>query len=150
MKESFFHISNMNRSFKNVKLDILVDFICYNQLGIIVITSKVVSPSDLQIIENYIKNVKNINTSAVDIPCLLQSKSYLKIIGIPYYSQNNPQKCLSSNNVKEIIKQNQIFNNIILTSKPQVIKILPKLDMSIIWVDIWDVQSESKTKGLIN
>ena len=49
-----------------------------------------------------------------------------------------------------ILKQNQIFNNINLASKPRVIKVLPKLDMSIIWIDIWDVQSKSKAKGLIN
>ena len=49
-----------------------------------------------------------------------------------------------------MIKQNQIFDNIVLTSKPYVIKVLLKLDMSIIWVDIWDVQSGSKAKGLIN
>ena len=35
-------------------------------------------------------------------------------------------------------------------SKPRVIKVLSKLDMSIIWIDIWDVQSGSKAKGLIN
>jgi len=52
--------------------------------------------------------------------------------------------------VEDIIKQNQIFNNIVLVSKPQVIKALPKFDMLIIWIDIWDVQSGSKAKSLIN
>ena len=55
-----------------------------------------------------------------------------------------------SNDIEVIIKQNQIFNNIILASKPHVIKVLLKSDMSIVWVDIWDVQSGSKTKRLIN
>ena len=64
--------------------------------------------------------------------------------------QDNSQKCLLFNDVKEIIKQNQIFNNSILISKPWVIKILSESDMSIIWVDIWNVQSGSKAKGLIN
>jgi len=27
---------------------------------------------------------------------------------------------------------------------------LPKLDIAIIWLDIWDIQSGSKAKGLIN
>ena len=49
-----------------------------------------------------------------------------------------------------ILKQNQIFNNIKLAFKPRVIKVLPKLDMFIIWIDIWDVQSGSKVKSLIN
>ena len=57
---------------------------------------------------------------------------------------------LTPNDVEGIIKQNQIFNNIVLASKPQVIKVSPKSDMSIIWIDIWDVQSGSKAKSLIN
>jgi len=49
-----------------------------------------------------------------------------------------------------IIKQNQIFDNITLASKLWVIKVLLKLDMLIIWIDIWNVQSGSRAKGLIN
>ena len=37
-----------------------------------------------------------------------------------------------------------------VASKFQIIKVLPKSNMAIIWLDIWDVQSGSKTKGLIN
>jgi len=38
----------------------------------------------------------------------------------------------------------------ILVSKPRVIKVLPKSDISIIWIDIWNVQSGSRAKDLIN
>ena len=31
-----------------------------------------------------------------------------------------------------------------------VIKVLPKSDISIIWIDIWNIQSGSKAKSLIN
>ena len=44
-------------------------------------------------------------------------------------------------------KQNQIFK---LASRPKVIKVLPKSNMSIVWIDIWDYQSRSKAKCLIN
>ena len=37
-----------------------------------------------------------------------------------------------------------------MASKPRVIKISPKSDMSIVWIDIWDVQSGSNAKMLIN
>jgi len=114
----------------------LVNFIRSEQSGIMVVTNKVVSPSDLLIIKNYIKNVKCIDTSGVNVLHLLQSKFYLKIIGIPYYPYNNSQVCLLPGDVKKIIKQNQIFDNIILTSKLWVIKVSPKLDMSIVWVNI--------------
>ena len=62
----------------------------------------------------------------------------------------NSQERLSSNDVKAIIKQNQIFNNITLVSKPRMIKVFPKSDMVIVWIDIWDAQSSAKAKGLIN
>jgi len=74
----------------------------------------------------------------------------LKIVGISYFSHDISQEHLSSSDVENIIKQNQIFDNVVLTSKPQVIKVSPKLDMSIIWIDIWDIQSGSKAKSLIN
>ena len=34
--------------------------------------------------------------------------------------------------------------------RPRVIKVLPKSDISIMWIDIQDVQSSTKAKGLIN
>ena len=82
IKKSSHHILSINRVLRNIKSDVLVDFICFDLLGIIVITCKVTSSSDLQVIENYIKNVNCIDIIGVDIPHLLQSKSYLKIIDI--------------------------------------------------------------------
>jgi len=76
--------------------------------------------------------LENIDSSQVDMPCLPQSKSYLKIIGIPYFSNSNLQDYLNTSDVKTIIKQNYIFNNVILASKPRVIKVSPKSDMAII------------------
>ena len=145
MKEISFHVTNINWAFKNAKSEILVDFIHSDMASITVVTNKVVIQSNLYIIENYIKKVDNI-----DISRLPQSKSYLKIIGIPYHPHDSSNKCLISNNVEGIIKQNQIFNNVVLISKLRVIKVSPKSNMSIIWIDIWDVQSGSKAKYLIN
>jgi len=73
----------------------------------------------------------------------------LKIIGILYY-QYDESNYFTSKDVEDIIKQNQIFDNIVLTSKPQVIKVSPELDMAIVWLDIWCMQSRSKAKSLIN
>ena len=54
-------------------------------MGITVVTNKVVQSSDLMLIDQYIKNSNNVNTLQVEEPRLPKSKSYLKIIGIPYY-----------------------------------------------------------------
>ena len=150
MKNFSIHVANMNKSLRNAKSEVLMDFIWSDPLEIMVVTNKVSLQSDLQIIEQYVKNADNIDALQVEVPWLLQSKSYLKIIGILYFPHNNSQDQLTSSDVKEIIKQNQIFDNITLTSRPCVIKVSLKSDMSIIWIDIWDIQSGSRAKSLIN
>ena len=150
MKNLATHVANINRILRNAKSEVLVDFIRSDPLGITVVTNKVSLQSDLQIIDQYVKNSEDINALKVDAPRLPQSKSYLKIIGIPYFPHGNSQDRLTSNDVETILKQNQIFDNITLASKPRVIKISPKSDMYIIWIDIWDVQSGSRAKSLIN
>jgi len=52
--------------------------------------------------------------------------------------------------VKSIIKSTYIFNNIKVASKPHIYKVLPKSDMAIIWIDIWDLQNGSSAKKIIN
>ena len=49
-----------------------------------------------------------------------------------------------------IIKFTHIFNNIYITSKLYVIKVSPKSDIAIIWVNIWDFQSGISARTLIN
>jgi len=149
MSKSSNHVSNLNRVLKNIKSDIMVNFIHLDPLGIMIITSKVASKSDLQSIKNYVKFTNSIDSNDVKVPHLPQSKSYLKIISILYFQEVSLSP-ITPKLVKDIIKQNQIFDNVILVSKPCVIKAFPKSYMTIVWLDIWDVQSGSKTKGLIN
>jgi len=99
------------------------------QAGIVIVTNKIASPLDLQTIENYIKNANHIEVDNVKFPHLLQLKSYLKIMEYT----NTP---LSLDVVESIIKSNYIFNNIAIVSRPRVIKVSPRLDMAIIWLDI--------------
>ena len=81
---------------------------------------------------------------------LPKSKLYLKIIGIPFYPHGNSQDRLTSADIETILRQNHIFDNITLALKLRVIKVSPKSDMAIVWIDIWDVQSGQKAKMLIN
>ena len=149
MDKSNAHVSNINRVLKNIKSDILVDFIHTDTADIIVVTNKVVSSLNLQTIKHYVKDANRINSNEVNSPRLPQSKSYLKIIGLLYFQENTTTSIIS-NVVKNIFKENYIFNNIFLISKPKVIKVSPKSNMAIIWIDIWDIQSGSNTKMLIN
>ena len=93
---------------------------------------------DLQTIKQYVKSANQIKAENIEAPCLPQFKSYLKIISIPYLLKNT-NTLITSNVVKTTIKNNHIFNNITITSKPKVIKVLFRLDMAIIWLDIWDM-----------
>ena len=132
IKNSSLHVANINRLLCNTKSDVLVDYIRSNLTCVTIITNKVSQQSDMSIIDQYVKNSNNINTLQVEEPCLPMSKSYLKIIGIPFFSHVNSQDKLMLNDIELILKQNHIFDNISLTSKPRVIKVSPKSDMSIV------------------
>jgi len=132
MKNSVAYVANINKLLRNTKLEVSADYIRSDPIGISIVTNKVALRLDLQIINQYMKSSEDINGLQVDEPRLPQSKSYLKIIRIPYYPNGKSQDCLNSSNVEAILKQNQIFDNIKLASKPRVIKVLPKSDMSII------------------
>ena len=149
VKDSSIHIININRSLKNIKLDIMANFICIDNKGIVISTNKVASPLDLQLIKKYVKNAHCIEAEHTESLKLSQSKSYLKIISNPYlFEQFNT--CIFLDNIEKILKSNHIFNDIILAFKPRIIKVFPKSDMAIIWIDIWNAQSSTKAKSLIN
>jgi len=61
MKNSTIHVANINRLLRNAKSEVLVDYICSDPLGISIVTNKVSLQSDLQIIDQYVKNSENIN-----------------------------------------------------------------------------------------
>ena len=85
MAKSNVWIVNINRLLKNVKSDVLANFICVYNKEIVITTNKVVVTLVLNIIEKYIKNVDDINTNEVMSPKLPQSKTYLKILGISHH-----------------------------------------------------------------
>jgi len=62
MKNSSFHVANINRLLRNAKSDVLVNYIRSDPTGVIIITSKVLQQSDMSIINQYIKNSNDINS----------------------------------------------------------------------------------------
>jgi len=54
--ESSKHITNINRTFKNI----MVNFVCTDHYELLITTNKVKSPSNFSTIKEYIKNVNNI------------------------------------------------------------------------------------------
>ena len=143
-KDSSSHIININRSLKNIKSKI-----CTDNRGVIILTNNVASNLDLQEIKKYVKNSLATNDDSISSPQLPQSKSYLKIVGIPYFV-NKSNTHISFEDIEHILKNNHIFNDIILASKPCIIKVSPKSDMAIVWINIWDTQNSNNVKKVIN
>ena len=135
MKSSNKHIANLNRVLKNIKSDVMANFVCMDQAGITIITNKVAASLDSQTIKRYVKNTNQIDLDNIKTSQLPQSKSYLKIIGILYLLENTNTSMIVDA-IKTIIRNNHIFNNIMVNSRLRIIKVLPKLDMAIIWLDI--------------
>ena len=54
------HITNINRTLKNIKSKVIVDYIWPETTGIIIVSNAIATSSNLQVIKNYVKNVENI------------------------------------------------------------------------------------------
>ena len=135
IKDLSTYVFNINRVLKNIKSNTMADFICVDNKSIIITTNNIASPLDLQAIEQYVKSIVCVESEYVQSPRLSQSKLYLKIIRVLYLSKIF-NTYITSNNIKRILKSNHIFNDIVLASKPRIIKVSHKLDISIIWINI--------------
>ena len=150
IKDASTYIISINCVLKIIKLNIMADFICIKKdKGIVISTNNVTSPSNLQEIKKYVKSSLLNNADQISLPRLSQSKSYLKIVRVLYLNKQS-NMYISPKDIEKILKSNYIFNNIILAFRLRVIKVSPKLDMTIIWINIWDIQNSSKAKSIIN
>jgi len=87
--------------------------------------------------------------STVVESCLPESKLFLKILDVPYWS-NNFSLPITQAQVKAVIANTPIFEGVVFASCPCIMKVSPSLNMSVIWIDIWDSQKGTKGKTLIN
>jgi len=72
MKESSSYVTNINRVLKNIKSEVMANFIHIENSGLVIMTNKVASALDLQTIEKYVKNMYNIKVNYVESPRLPQ------------------------------------------------------------------------------
>jgi len=61
MKNSVAHVVNINRLLRNAKLEVVVNYIKPDSVGLSIVTNKVALQLDLQIISQYVKKSKDIN-----------------------------------------------------------------------------------------
>ena len=98
-------------------------------------------------IEKFLKNINNVNLDSIESPHLSKSKLYIKIIGLPYKIE---QGVITPDYIEGVLKETHLFKDVVLASKLYVIKVSPKSNMVVVWVDIWDSQSSSLAKNIIN
>lgn len=125
-----------------------MDYISSDNKSISIVTNNIASNSDLQEIKKYVKQSLDDNNS-IALSRLPQSKSYLKIVGILYYV-NKSYSHISTEDIEHILKNTHIFNEIVLASRPRIIKVSSKSDMAIVWINIWDNQNSNNAKKIIN
>jgi len=94
-------------------------------------TNKIISLSDLDVVEIYIYKINSVDSNDVQSAHLPQFKSYLKILDILYFIEDTNMP-IDSSVIETIIKSTHIFNNIYIASKPHVIKISLKSDITIV------------------
>ena len=147
MKSVHKQITNINEHLKNSNSDITVDFIYLSNNGVIITTNRPANTTKLSRIENFLKKIDNIDPISIETPRLPKSKSYMKIVGLPY---NSELGMITPDFIEGVLKETHLFNDVTLASKPCVIKVSPKSDKAVVWVDIWDSQSSSAAKNIIN
>ena len=65
--------------------------------------------------EKYIKDLNDVDSNDIMSPRLSQSKSYLKILGIPYFVKYTNLSIILDI-MKRVIQSNYIFNDLVLVS----------------------------------
>ena len=102
---------------------------------------------NLSIIEKFLKKINNVNLDLIKSLYLSKFKSYMEIVGLLYKIK---QRVITPDYIEGILKETYLFKDIVLASKLCVIKASPKSNIVVVWVDIWDSQSNSLVKNIIN
>ena len=70
MASSSEYISNLNKVLKDIKMDIFIDFIRSDHCNLVVISNKVTSSSNLNIVKSYMKNINSVDANNIQPTCL--------------------------------------------------------------------------------
>ena len=125
------YVANINRLLKDIKLEISTDFIHSNNKEVIITINKVAFTSDMNIVEKYMKELKDVNSNDIMSSRLSQSKFYLKSLGIPCFIENT-NLLIMLDIIERVIKTTHIFDNTVLASYPRVIKASSKSDIAMV------------------
>jgi len=129
------HITNINNCLRNIKSDVIVDFLQVLNDGVNIMMSKLASPSDLTTIEKYIKSINNIALDSIESPHLPKSKLYLKIIGLLHLMDNS---IITPNFVKGVLKKTHLFKDVLFVrNRPAIEPVMLKVRNVKLSFNIW-------------
>jgi len=124
-------VESCNRGFVEAHSKLRVESVRKAWDGISMSTNFVASAVELEVIKQWLKKVAGLAASTVVEPRLPQSKSFLKILGIPYWG-NNSSLPTTQAQVESVIANTPIFEGVVLASRPCIMKVSPSSDMSVI------------------
>jgi len=103
--------------------------------GVSMSTNSVAFAAELEVIKQWLKKTANLGDVTEVEPHLSQSKSFLKILGIPYWDSKISLPVTLAQ-VAEALSSSPLFESVILASMPHIMKASPSSDMFVIWIDI--------------
>ena len=127
-------ITNINTGLKNSNSKTIANFIKLVDNRVIININQA-TLSHMNVIIKIIKNTTNINSKSIKNFHLPKSKLYLKIVGLSYYVKTT-NTLVTPFLAKEVLKNTYIFNDIIIVSKPYIIKAASNSDSAVIWINI--------------
>ena len=83
--------------------------------GVSMSTNFVASAAELEVIKQWLKKGAGLKASTVVEPRLLQSKSFLKILGVPYWG-NNASIPITQAQVEAVIANTPVFEGVVPAS----------------------------------
>jgi hypothetical protein len=109
------------------------------------VTIGVANNRDLKILKLYVGCTLN-TTQNFDLG-VPQSKSYLKIVHIPFFINNEPIK---PEFVVEAMKCHELADNFIFAGPPQIARNTRDSDSCTVWFYLWDLQNSKWAVPLVN
>ena len=99
--------------------------------GVSMSTNSVASVAELEVIKQWLKKTAGLGEVTEVEPCLPQSKSFLKVLGVPYWDSKTSLP-ITPAQVAEALSSSPLFESITLASMPHIMKASPSSDISVI------------------
>jgi len=98
-------------------------------------TNSIALAVKLEVIKQWLKKTASPSENTEMEPCLPQSKSFLRVLGVSYWNSNTFLP-ITSAQVVAALSSSSLFEDVTLISLSHIMKASPSSDMSVIWIDI--------------